>query len=56
MNVLSNSYLASLMDKTVNFQLQGGGLDSQQKLAKFFLSFYATWRLMMCLNVFHLGI
>ena len=39
MNVLSNSCPVSLMDKTVNFQSQGGSFDSQQKLANFFIVF-----------------
>ena len=39
MNVLSNSYPVSLIDKKVNFQSQVRGFHPQQKLAKYFIVF-----------------
>ena len=39
MNVLSNSCPVSLMNKTENFQSQGDGFDSLQKLANVFIVF-----------------
>ena len=63
MNVLSTSFPFSLMDKTIlkalNFQANGRGIDSQQKLAT------VSYRLFMrhedvhkcmCLNMLHSGI